>query len=55
MPNTDDFWKYAEEAILSALAAKSDDDRKSLLDLAQTWTQAALLERQPAPDKPTAA
>ena len=53
MPNTDEFWQYAEEALLSAIAAKSDDDRKSLLELARTWTQAALLERRP-PDKPTA-
>jgi len=54
MPNTNDFWKYAKEAILSALAAKSDADRKGLLELARTWTQAALLEHGSA-DKPTAA
>jgi hypothetical protein len=54
MPNTDDFWQYAEEALLSALSAKSNDDRKNLLELAQTWTRAALLERRP-PDKPTTA
>jgi len=33
MPNTDDFWQYAEEALLSALSAKSNDDRKNLLEL----------------------
>jgi hypothetical protein len=54
MPNTDDFWQYAEEALLSALSAKSNDDRKNLLELAQTRTRAALLERRP-PDKPTTA
>jgi hypothetical protein len=39
-------WQYAKEAMLSACYAKTDDDKQALLDLAQTWTQAALLERQ---------
>jgi hypothetical protein len=46
MPITDQFWQYAKEAILSASYAKTDEDRQGLLDLARTWTQAALLERQ---------
>ena len=46
MPITDRFWQYAKEAILSASCAKTDEDRRDLLDLAQTWMQAALLERQ---------
>jgi hypothetical protein len=46
MTKTDQFWEYAEEAILSAAYAKTDEDRQGLLDLARTWTQAALLERQ---------
>jgi hypothetical protein len=54
MPSTDDFWQYSKEALLSALSAKSDDERKSLLELARTWTQAALQERR-KPDKPTVA
>jgi hypothetical protein len=45
MPRTDQFWQYAKEAILSASYAKTDEDRQGLLDLARTWTQAALLER----------
>jgi hypothetical protein len=50
---TDQFWQYAEEAILSASYAKTDEDRRDLLDLARTWTQAALLERQlPNHDRP---
>lgn len=53
MPITDQFWQYAKEAILSASYAKTDEDRRDLLDLAQTWTQAALLERQlVSPDMP---
>jgi hypothetical protein len=39
------FWQYAKEAILSACYAKTDDDRQGLLELARTWTQAALQER----------
>jgi hypothetical protein len=46
MSKTDEFWQYAKEAMLSASCAESDDDRQGLLDLARTWTQAALLERQ---------
>jgi hypothetical protein len=46
MPITDQFWQYAKEAMLSACDAKTDDDRQGLLELARTWTQAALLERQ---------
>jgi hypothetical protein len=45
MPRTDQFWQYAKEAVLSASYAKTDEDRQGLLDLARTWTQAALLER----------
>jgi len=45
---TDEFWQYAKEAILSAAAAKTDDDRQDLLELARTWTQAALQERRSA-------
>jgi hypothetical protein len=46
MSKTDEFWQYAKEAILSASDAKTDEDRQGLFDLARTWTQAALLERQ---------
>jgi hypothetical protein len=43
---TDQFWQYAKEATLSAATAKTDEDRQALLELARTWTQAALQERQ---------
>jgi len=46
MPITDQYWQYAKEAILSACDAKTDEDRQGLFELARTWTQAALLERQ---------
>jgi hypothetical protein len=44
------FWQYAREAILLAADAKTDEDRRSLFDLARTWTQAALVERVSAVD-----
>jgi hypothetical protein len=46
MSITDQFWQYAKEAMLSACDAKTDDDRQGLLELARTWTLAALVERQ---------
>jgi hypothetical protein len=50
MSITDQFWQYAKEAILSASSAKTDEERQGLLELARTWTQAALLERQSIDD-----
>jgi len=49
MSITDQFWQYAKEAILSATAAETDEDRRGLLELSRTWTRAALLERQRTP------
>ena len=46
MPITDQYWQYAKEAILPACDAKTNDDRQGLLELARTWTLAALVERQ---------
>jgi hypothetical protein len=45
MSKTDEFWQYAKEATISASRAETDDERRGLLDLARTWTQAALVER----------
>ena len=42
MSRTDQFWLYAKEAIISAFCAETEDERRGLLDLAGTWTQAAL-------------
>jgi hypothetical protein len=52
MSNADQFWEYAREAILSASSAETDEDRQRLLELAQTWTLAAIVERRPS-DKPS--
>jgi hypothetical protein len=45
MSKTDEFWQYAKEAIISASRAETEEERRGLLDLARTWTQAALVER----------
>lgn len=45
MSKTNEFWNYAEEATLWACRATSEDERQALVDLARTWTQAALAER----------
>jgi hypothetical protein len=44
MSKTDQFWRYAKEAVLAACDAKINDDKQGLFDLARAWTQAALLE-----------
>jgi len=46
MPATDQFWQYANEAVLAACDAESDHEKRELLDLARTWTQAAMIERR---------
>ncbi len=51
MSKTEQFWQYAKEAIVSASRAKTDEDRQGLLELAQTWTQAALLKRASSVDR----
>ena len=55
MSKTDEFWEYAKEAILSAIRAETDDERQGLLDLARTWTQAAIVERHAQADTAIAA
>jgi hypothetical protein len=45
MSQADQFLQYAKEAIRSACEAKTDTDKAGLLELARTWTQAALEER----------
>jgi hypothetical protein len=46
MPLTDQFWQYAKEAALAACYTERDDEKQGLVDLARTWTQAALVERR---------
>lgn len=55
MSNTDQFWLYAKEAILSASYAETECERQGLVDLARAWTQAALIERNVQADTTIAA
>ncbi|HJY92812.1 MAG TPA: hypothetical protein VJ255_21175, partial [Candidatus Acidoferrum sp.] len=47
MSETDQYWQYAREAMLSVGSATNDEERRDLLELARTWTQAALQGRAP--------
>jgi hypothetical protein len=49
----DEFWQYAKEALLSACSAKTERDRRDFLELARTWTQAAVTERRSLADHDT--
>ena len=42
MSNADQFWQYAEEAMLGARHSKNEREKRALLNLARIWTQAAL-------------
>jgi hypothetical protein len=48
MSDASEFWRYAEEAMLSARQCKTDGEKQAQLDLAHTWTQAALRSEKPA-------
>jgi hypothetical protein len=45
LSETDQYWQYAREAMLLACDAKTRKDKQDLLELAGTWTQAALQSR----------
>jgi hypothetical protein len=50
MATADEYQQFAEECIRWARAAETDADRKSFLDMARAWTQAAArLNGQGAP------
>jgi len=45
------FWTYAEEAMVSHFRSTVESEQKAFLDLARSWTQAALRsadDRNPA-------
>jgi hypothetical protein len=50
MAKTDQFWRYAKEAMLLACNAETDEEKQGLFGLARTWTQAALLQRASSSD-----
>ena len=41
MMKFNEFWPLAEEAMLDASRAKTDEEKRALMDLARMWTQAA--------------
>jgi hypothetical protein len=42
MKEADEFRQYAKETMLGSVQAKDATEKRDLLDLANTWTQAAL-------------
>jgi hypothetical protein len=42
MSNPNQYWEYAEEATRRALQSKTEKEEQALLELARTWTLAAL-------------
>ena len=46
MSQTREFWQYAEEAMLGAYQAKTDEEKRAMLALAHTWSQAALISER---------
>jgi hypothetical protein len=50
MSKADQFRQYAEEAMRWARQSKTENEKEALIELAQTWTQAAQRsEALPAP------
>jgi hypothetical protein len=58
MPKSDEFRRYAEEAMRWARQSKIENDRVILIDIARTWTLAAAFrectEERGAPSPPRA-
>ena len=48
MPEASEFRKYADEAVRSALKSTTETERRPLMALARTWTQAAAASDHPA-------
>jgi hypothetical protein len=46
MTKSDQFREYAEEALQWSRQSKTEEEKKTLLDLAVTWTQAAALSEK---------
>jgi hypothetical protein len=42
MSKAEEFRQYAEEAMRWAYQSKTEKDKQALVDLARTWTQAAM-------------
>ena len=42
MSKAEDFRQYAEEAVRWARKSRTEQERRTLMDLARTWTEAAV-------------
>jgi hypothetical protein len=47
MSEASQFRQYAEEALRGATASTNEKERRSLMELARTWTQAATASEPP--------
>ena len=47
MSETDQFRQYAEEAMRWVRQSKTENEKRTLMELARTWTQAAARARDP--------
>ena len=51
MPDKEEFLRYADEAMRSAVHAKTNEEKQAFLDMARTWGQAAAqLNGNPIPE-----
>ena len=48
MSKSEEFRQYADEALRSAVLCKTETERNALIDLARTWTLAALSAESPS-------
>jgi hypothetical protein len=49
MAETGQFRQYAEEAIRRAVQSKNEKEQLALMELARTWTQAAIASERSVP------
>jgi hypothetical protein len=45
MSNAEQFWQYAEEAMRRADQSQNEKEKLALIELARTWTQAAMASK----------
>jgi hypothetical protein len=48
MSNAEQFWQYAEEAMRRADQSQNEKEKLALIELARTWTHAAMASEHPA-------
>jgi len=48
-----EYWQHAQECARWAAEAKNEKDREAFLHIGEVWTQLALQERAPLPERLT--